>query len=82
MENEFSSKEKNKIYKGIRKKYKQVAKNPVGLFKYPTGKEALEALQYNAEFILTLPETVVVSYCGVGNPFTLEAISEGEMISR
>jgi SAM-dependent methyltransferase len=81
MEAEFSSKEKDKIYKGIRKKYKQVAKNkPDGLFKYPTGKAGLEALQYDAEIIMALPETVVASYCGVGNPFTLGAISEGESI--
>ena len=77
METEFSSKEKDKIYKGIRKKYKQVAKKPDGLFKYPTGKTGLEALQYDAEIILALPETVVASYCGVGNPFTLGAVSEG-----
>lgn len=80
METEFSSKEKDKIYKGIRKKYKQVAKKPDGLFKYPTGKAGLEALQYDAETIMALPETVVASYCGVGNPFTLGAIREGESI--
>jgi arsenite methyltransferase len=80
METEFSSKEKDKIYKGIRKKYKQVAKKPDGLFKYPTGKAGLEALQYDAEIIMALPETVVASYCGVGNPFTLGSISEGESI--
>ncbi len=45
METEFSSQEKDKISKGIRKKYKQVAKKPDGLFKYPTGKAGLEALQ-------------------------------------
>jgi arsenite methyltransferase len=80
METEFSSKEKDKIYKGIRKKYKQVAKKPDGLFKYPTGKAGLEALQYDTEIIMALPETVVASYCGVGNPFTLGSISEGESI--
>jgi arsenite methyltransferase len=80
METEFSSKEKDKIYKGIRKKYKQVAKKADGLFKYPTGKAGLEALQYDAEITMALPEIVVASYCGVGNPFTLGAISEGESI--
>ncbi len=80
METEFSSKEKDKIYKGIRKKYKKVAKKPDGLFKYPTGKEGLEALRYEVEIMMALPETVIASYCGVGNPFTLGAISEGEMI--
>ena len=80
METEFSSKEKDKIYKGIRRKYKQVAKKPDGLFKYPTGKAGLEALKYDVEIIMALPETVVASYCGVGNPFTLGSIKEGESI--
>ena len=76
METEFSSKEKDKIYKGIRRKYKQVAKKPDGLFKYPTGKAGLEALKYDAEIIMALPETVVASYCGVGNPFMHEALQD------
>ena len=80
MEMEFSSQEKNKIYKGIRKKYKRVAKKPDGLFKYPTGKAGLEALQYDPEILKALPETVTASYCGVGNPFTLGAINEGESV--
>ncbi len=80
MEIEFSSQEKDKIYKGIRKKYKKVAKKPDGLFKYPTGKAGLEALQYDSEIIKALPETVIASYCGVGNPFALGAVNEGESV--
>jgi arsenite methyltransferase len=80
METEFSSQEKDKIYKGVRKKYKQVAKRPDGLFKYPTGKPGLEALQYDSEIIEALPETVINSYCGVGNPFTIGTINEGETV--
>jgi len=80
METEFSSQEKDKISKGIQKKYKQVAKKPDGLFKYPTGKAGLETLQYDSEIIRALPETVIASYCGVGNPFTLGAVNKGESI--
>lgn len=80
METEFSPQEKDKICKGIRKKYKQVAKNPEGLFKYPTGKAGLEALQYDPEVIKALPETVIASFCGVGNPFTLGVVNEGESV--
>jgi len=58
----------------------KVAKKPDGLFKYPTGKAGLEALQYEQEIINALPETVINSYCGVGNPFTLGAINEGESV--
>lgn len=80
METEFSSKEKDKIYKGIRKKYIQVAKKPDGLFKYLTGKAGLVTLQYDPEVIKALPETVIASYCGVGNPFTLGDVNEGETV--
>jgi SAM-dependent methyltransferase len=80
METEFSSQEKVKIYKGIRKKYKKVAKKVDGLFKYPTGKVGLEALHYDSEIIKGLPETVIASYCGVGNPFSLGSVNEGESV--
>ena len=80
METEFSSREKDKIYKGIRKKYQKVAKKPEGLFKYPTGKAGLEALQYDPEVISTLPEKVTATFCGVGNPFTLGTVNEGESV--
>ena len=80
MENQFSVRDKKKIQKAIRKKYKKVAKNPDGFFKYPTGRPGLEALQYNKEFIRKLPDTVAVSYSGVGNPFTLGPIKAGETV--
>ena len=80
MEPEFSAREKEKIYKGIRKKYKKVAKKPDGLFKYPTGKAGLETLRYDSEILQTLPETVIACFCGVGNPFSLGAVNEGESV--
>jgi hypothetical protein len=46
METQFNTKDKNKIQKAIRKKYKKVAKSPDGLFKYPTGKSGLETLHH------------------------------------
>lgn len=76
----FTAKETNKIYKGIRKKYKKVAKKPEGLFKYPTGKKGLEALQYDPKIMTTLPDSVLASYCGVGNPFSMGAVNPGDAI--
>jgi SAM-dependent methyltransferase len=75
MGTQFTSKDKNKILKSIRKKYKKVSKTPDGLFKYPTGRAGLEALQYDNELIRNLPE-----FCGVGNPFSLGPINEGEKV--
>jgi SAM-dependent methyltransferase len=80
METQFNSKDQNKIRKAIHKKYKKVAKSPDGLFKYPTGKPGLEGLQYESEIIKKLPEKIVASYCGVGNPFSLGPIVEGEAV--
>jgi SAM-dependent methyltransferase len=80
METEFTKKDENKIQKTIRGKYKKVAKSPNGFFQYPTGLAGLEALQYDFEIIKTLPEAVTASYCGVGNPFTLGPVNEGEAV--
>jgi SAM-dependent methyltransferase len=80
METAFNTKDKKRIQKALRKKYKKVAKSPDGLFKYPTGKSGLEALQYESEIFKKLPENVMASYCGVGNPFSLGPICEGEAV--
>lgn len=80
MESQYTEKEKDKIQKAIRKKYAKVAKKLQGLFKYPTGRDGLEALQYESDFIGELPETVAAAYCGVGNPFTLGPIEQGEAV--
>jgi hypothetical protein len=49
MDNQFTLKDKKKIKTGIQKKYKKVAANPEGLFKYPTGRAGLEVLQYDSK---------------------------------
>ena len=72
--------DRKKIYKAIHKKYKKVAQKPSGLFKYPTGRAGLEALQYPSELIKALPEAAIDSYCGVGNPFALGPIDQGEAV--
>lgn len=80
MEAFLTNKDRNKIRKAIRKKYKKVATNPTDLFAYPTGRAGLEALHYSSELINALPEAVTNSYCGVGDPFVLGPINEGEKV--
>lgn len=80
MEIQFTSKDKNKIQKAIRKKYKNVARSPDGLFKYPTGRAGLEALQYDNDLVQNLPVSVAASFCGIGNPFTLGPIHGSESV--
>ena len=72
--------EKQTIEKGIRQKYAQVAKSPEGLFKYPTGRAALNTLQYDPRILSNLPGEAIDSYCGVGNPFSLGPVHPGETV--
>ena len=80
MENELTHQDKQRIEESIRGKYLKVAASPEGLFRYPTGRAGLEALDYSPEMVRGLPEPVAASYCGVGNPFTLGPIREGEAV--
>jgi SAM-dependent methyltransferase len=80
MENELTHQDKQRIEASIRGKYLKVAASPEGLFRYPTGRAGLEALDYGPDMVRGLPEPVAAAYCGVGNPFTLGPIREGEAV--
>ena len=80
MEIQLTSKDKKRIETSILGKYAKVAVSPEKLFKYPTGLAGLKALNYDPEIIQTLPESVLASFCGVGNPFMLGQINEGEAV--
>jgi arsenite methyltransferase len=80
MAEEFTRDQLMRIAEGIRGKYSKVAVRAEGSFRYPTGRHALEPLKYDMKLVNTLPEEVVASYCGVGNPFLLGPINEGEAV--
>jgi len=54
--------------------------SPEGLLKYPTGLAGLRALNHDLKITQVLPEAVGAAYCGVGNPFILGPIQEGEAV--
>jgi arsenite methyltransferase len=80
MEPVVGPEDRKRIKESIRQKYAKVSESPDGLFTYPTGRAGLEALRYESKIIQSLPETVLASYCGVGNPFSLGPIHEGEAV--
>ncbi|MDR3603230.1 MAG: methyltransferase domain-containing protein [Syntrophaceae bacterium] len=80
MKIDFTAQDKKKIEEGIRGKYSKVAVNPEGLFSYPTGRAGLEALKYDTGILQGLPESALESFCGVGNPFSIGEIREGESV--
>ena len=80
METKLSTEDRKCIEESIRQKYASVSKSPEGLFTYPTGQAGIKALKYDPKIIQNLPETALASYCGVGNPFSLGPIHEGEIV--
>jgi arsenite methyltransferase len=80
MELKFTEEDRKRIEKSIRQKYTKVATKPDGFFRYPIGLAGLTALNYDSELLGALPKPVTASYCGVGNPFALGPIREGEAV--
>lgn len=80
MEVQFTQEDNKRIRDGIQEKYIKVAINPDGLFSYPTGRSGLEVLGYDPIVLSSLPNEVSAYYCGVGNPFSLGEINEGEAV--
>ncbi len=68
------------IQDGIRRRYADVSTSATGKFPYPTGREGALFLAYDRVVIDALPEAVLVSFCGVGNPFALGPIEPGEAV--
>ncbi len=80
MENLIGKDDLKKIEAGIRDKYIKVANSPEGLFGYPTGQPGIEAQRYDPNLVGALPQEVISSYCGVGNPFSLGQINKGDVV--
>jgi arsenite methyltransferase len=80
MNHQFTAEDRKRINLGILQRYARVAASPEGNFRYPTGRAGLEGQKYHPEIIGNLPEEVVASYCGVGNPFIIGSIHEGDTV--
>jgi len=82
MKPDLSEIDRRAIREGIRRKYAEVAVkgNVASCFKYPTGKDGLLQLGYPEEILRELPDQILASFCGVGNPFSLGSINPGEAV--
>jgi arsenite methyltransferase len=70
------------IQEGIRRKFAEVANqtDAAQCFQYPTGRAGLLQLGYAEDILREIPEPVLASFCGVGNPFSLGPIRAGEAV--
>lgn len=67
-----------KVQDAVRQKYAAVSTSAEGRFNYPAGRDGATSHHYDPEVILSMPEDLLKSFCGVGNPFTLGPINPGE----
>lgn len=77
MKSGFTGEARKTIEESIRQRYAKAAQNPEGHFPFPTGKAGLERLGYDKSVLRNLPDEVLGSYCGVGQPFILDQIKRG-----
>jgi len=64
----------------VRDKYRQVALDPTGTYRFHTGRGLAKRLGYDPAIIDMLPERAVESFAGVGNPFSLRRLEPGERV--
>jgi arsenite methyltransferase len=72
--------EARKIQGAVRQKYAEVSRSAVGKFNYPTGRDGAVRQGYDPAIIRSMPDELIESFCGVGNPFKLGSIKSGETV--
>ncbi len=64
----------------IREEYATVAQSPQQMFHFHTGRPLAQMLSYREEWLEGIPNRVVESFAGTGNPFSLGKLDEGEQV--
>jgi arsenite methyltransferase len=72
--------DEKKIQAAVREKYAEVSRSAAGKFNYPTGRDGAIRQGYDPAIIQSMPDELIVSFCGVGNPFKPGPIKAGETI--
>ena len=70
----------SKIQDAVREKYSEVSSSAEGKFNYPTGRDGAILHGYDPAIIRSMSDELIKSFCGVGNPFKLGPINEGELL--
>lgn len=68
------------LREAVRDKYRDVAIAPHGAYHFHTGRPLAARLGYDSAVVDRLPDSAVESFAGVGNPFSLRPLAEGERV--
>ena len=64
----------------VQKKYAELASNPERTFHFNHGLHLAKMLDYPEDILSILPPEAVESFAGLGNPFSVGEIAEGETV--
>ncbi len=64
----------------IQKEYREVAAHPDKGFHFHTGRALAKIVQYREEWLAAVPEEVLASFAGTGNPFSMGEMKPGEQV--
>jgi arsenite methyltransferase len=64
----------------VRDKYRAVALKPDAAYHFHTGRPLAQRLGYETDAVDALPDRAVESFAGVGNPFSLRRLQQGEFV--
>jgi len=76
----ITSLQREHIIASVKEMYTEVASKPEKVFHFPTGRPACEFVGYPAAQLDSIPKTAVESFAGVGYPFAVDAIKQGDTI--
>ena len=68
------------LQSSIREEYSIVAQEPDQGFHFHTGYTATDLMGYDDQWLESVPDSVVESFSGTGNPFRLGELSPGEQV--
>jgi arsenite methyltransferase len=68
------------LREAIQREYEEVASTPDKGFHFHVGRTLADRLEYPREQVDVLPDNVVESFAGVGNPFELGELKRGEIV--
>jgi len=76
----FAGEKKESIFKAVSEMYTDVARYPNRPFHFPTGRPACLFVGYPEAQLDAIPETAVESFAGVGYPFVVGAVQQGDRV--
>jgi len=68
------------LRQAISKEYEAVAQTPGKGFHFHTGRRLTAIVEYQPEWLDGIPESVIESFAGTGNPFSVGMIKPGESV--